>query len=400
MINSTIAQYKVLRLIGEGGMASVYEAEHEILKKKAAIKVLNPYLSGNAQFRERFKNEAILMAGLDHPNITKVIHFDEQPHSFSIIMEYLEGEDLRERIRGKGKLEDEEIKPLFTQILSAFQYAHENGIVHRDIKPSNIFILKNGQVKILDFGIAKIFGQGDEFTQTGTQMGTTIYMSPEQVKADKSIDFRSDIYSLGITLFYAIHGKPPYDTENISQFDIFNKIVYETLPTGDNHSIYFETVLRACEKDRELRYQSCAEWLKEIEAYSTGDEKVMEASRKAAKKRSEQTKNAGRKRTILQIIANILEIVGIIAGIFSLFASVILYISSILDDHNEFVLKIYDWFNLTMILGLSLNFIIAVYYIVNRMKFYSPLIFLILSVLSYFVDRGYFDTYFRSFLEK
>jgi len=399
MINSTIAQYRVLRLIGEGGMASVYEAEHEILKKKAAIKVLNPYLSGNAQFRERFKNEAILMAGLDHPNITKVIHFDEQPQSFSIIMEYLEGEDLRERIRGKGRLEDDEIKTLFTQILSAFQYAHENGIVHRDIKPSNIFILNNGQVKILDFGIAKIFGQGDEFTQTGTQMGTTVYMSPEQVKADKSIDFRSDIYSLGITLFYAINGKPPYDTENISQFDIFNKIVFETLPSSEHHSIYFETVLRACEKDRELRYQSCAEWLKEIEAYSTGDEKLMEASRKAAKKRNEQAKNTGAKKTILQIIVNVVEIIGIIAGIFSLFASVILYISLILDDHNEFVLNIHDWFNLTMILGLSLNFMITVYYIVQRMKFYSPLIFLILSVLSYFVDRGYFESYFRSFLE-
>ena len=399
MINSTIAQYKVLRLIGEGGMASVYEAEHEILKKKAAIKVLNPYLSGNAQFRERFKNEAILMAGLDHPNITKVIHFDEQPQSFSIIMEYLEGEDLRERIRGKGKLEDDEIKALFTQILSAFQYAHENGIVHRDIKPSNIFILNNGQVKILDFGIAKIFGQGDEFTQTGTQMGTTVYMSPEQVKADKSIDFRSDIYSLGITLFYAINGKPPYDTENISQFDIFNKIVFETLPASENNSVYFETVLRACEKDRELRYQSCAEWLKEVEAYATGDEKLMEASRKAAKKRNEQTKKTGAKKTILQIIVNVVEIIGIIAGIFSLFASVILYISLILDDHNEFVLKIHDWFNLTMILGLFLNFLIAVYYIVQRMKFYSPLIFLILSVLSYFVDRGYFESYFRSFLE-
>jgi serine/threonine protein kinase len=339
------------------------------------------------------------MAGLDHPNITKVIHFDEQPQSFSIIMEYLEGEDLRERIRGKGKLEDDEIKALFTQILSAFQYAHENGIVHRDIKPSNIFILNNGQVKILDFGIAKIFGQGDEFTQTGTQMGTTVYMSPEQVKADKSIDFRSDIYSLGITLFYAINGKPPYDTENISQFDIFNKIVFETLPASENNSVYFETVLRACEKDRELRYQSCAEWLKEVEAYATGDEKLMEASRKAAKKRNEQTKNTGAKKTILQIIVNVVEIIGIIAGIFSLFASVILYISLILDDHNEFVLKIHDWFNLTMILGLFLNFLIAVYYIVQRMKFYSPLIFLILSVLSYFVDRGYFESYFRSFLE-
>ena len=399
MINSTIAQYRVLRLIGEGGMASVYEAEHEILKKKAAIKVLNPYLSGNAQFRERFKNEAILMAGLDHPNITKVIHFDEQPQSFSIIMEYLEGEDLRERIRGKGKLEDDEIKALFTQILSAFQYAHENGIVHRDIKPSNIFILKNGDIKILDFGIAKIYGQGDEFTQTGIQMGTTVYMSPEQVKADKSIDFRSDIYSLGITMFYAINGKSPYDTENISQFDIFNKIVYEPLPAPENNSVYYETVIRACEKDREHRYQSCEEWLNELEAFSAGDEKKLAASKKAAKKRSDKAKNIGSNQSLLHAIVNIIEIVAIVAGLFSLFGSVILYISLILDDHNEFSLKIHEWFDLTMILGLSLNFIVTVYFMIQRMKFYSPLIFFMLSVLSYFVDRGYFDSSFRSFLE-
>jgi len=242
MINAMIALYRVLRLIGEGGMASVYEAEHDTIKKKVAIKVLNPYLSGNAQFRERFKKEAELMAKLKNQNITEVFDYDEHPVSY-IIMEYLEGEDLRERIIRKGRLDDEEIKTLFTQILSAFQYAHENGIVHRDIKPSNIFILKNGQVKILDFGIAKIFGQGDEFTQTGTQMGTTVYMSPEQVKADRSIDFRSDIYSLGITMYYAINGKAPYDTENISQFDIFNKIVHETLPKSGYDSIYYETIL-------------------------------------------------------------------------------------------------------------------------------------------------------------
>ena len=260
MINTTIGKYKITRLIGEGGMASVYEAEHEMLGTKVAIKVLNPILSANAQIKERFRNEAKLMASLDHPNITKVIDFDEQSQQLSIVMEYLNGEDLNKKIKRNGPLSEKEITDVFSQTLSAFQYAHEKGIVHRDIKPSNIFILPNGHVKILDFGIAKLFGQGNEMTQTGTQMGTPIYMSPEQVKAEKSIDHRSDIYSLGVTLFFAINGKPPYNSDTDSQFDIFTKIVYEVLPEFSIQSKFKEIVLKACQKNREDRFQSCSQW--------------------------------------------------------------------------------------------------------------------------------------------
>lgn len=264
MINPTIGKYKITRLIGEGGMASVYEAEHEMLGTKVAIKVLNPILSANAQIKERFRNEARLMASLDHPNITKVIDFDEQPQQLSIVMEYLQGEDLNQKIKRKGPLSEKEITDIFSQTLSAFQYAHEKGIVHRDIKPSNIFILPNGHVKILDFGIAKLFGQGNEMTQTGTPMGTPIYMNPEQVKADKSIDHRSDIYSLGVTMFFAINGKPPYNSDTDSQFDIFNKIVYEPLPEFSIQSKFKDIVLKACKKNREDRFQSCGEFLSDF----------------------------------------------------------------------------------------------------------------------------------------
>lgn len=245
-------------------MASVYEAEHEMLGTKVAIKVLNPILSANAQIKERFRNEAKLMASLDHPNITKVIDFDEQPQQLSIVMEYLNGEDLNQKINLNGPLSEKEITDVFSQTLSAFQYAHEIGIVHRDIKPSNIFILPNGHIKILDFGIAKLFGQGNEMTQTGTQMGTPIYMSPEQVKADKSIDHRSDIYSLGVTLFFAINGKPPYNSDTDSQFDIFNKIVYEPLPEINTNSKYSGIIKKACAKIREERFQYCNAWLSEM----------------------------------------------------------------------------------------------------------------------------------------
>jgi serine/threonine protein kinase len=161
------------------------------------------------------------------------------------------------------------ITDLFSQTLSAFQYAHEKGIVQRDIKPSNIFILPNGHVKILDFGIAKLFGQGNDMTQTGTQMGTPIYMSPEQVKADKSIDHRSDIYSLGVTMFFAINGKPPYNSDTDSQFDIFTKIVYEGLPEFLIPNKFKDVVLEACSKNREDRFQSCLDYLESFKRINT-----------------------------------------------------------------------------------------------------------------------------------
>jgi serine/threonine protein kinase len=269
-----IEKYLVKRLIGEGGMASVYEAEHEVLGTKAAIKILNPVLTANADIRERFMNEAKMMASFQHTNITKIIDFEESDTFLAIIMEYLEGQDLSELIDSGAKLSDKEISNIFKQTLSAFQYAHEKGVIHRDIKPSNIYILPNGKVKVLDFGIAKLFGQGNEKTQAGTQMGTPIYMSPEQVKADKSIDHRSDIYSLGVTLYFALNGKSPYDSDGASQFDIFNKIVYEPLPELAGESPLIALVKKACQKDRDQRYQSCEEWLEDLIAIQTSSSTV------------------------------------------------------------------------------------------------------------------------------
>jgi len=263
-LNTTIGKYKLKRLIGEGGMASVYVGVHETLDTKVAVKILNPILSTNKQIRERFVNEAKIMASFNHTNITKIIDFEEAPNYLAIIMELLDGQDLSDFIQSQPKLSDEKINAIFKQILAAFQYAHEKGVIHRDIKPSNIFILEDGTVKILDFGIAKLFGQGNEMTQTGTQIGTPVFMSPEQVKSDKSIDHRSDIYSLGVMLYYLINRKPPYDADTASQFDIFSKIVHEPLPEMTIQSSLSNVVYKACQKERELRYQSCEEFLEEM----------------------------------------------------------------------------------------------------------------------------------------
>ena len=264
-INKTIGKYIITSKIGEGGMASVYEAVHERLGTKVAVKILSPILARNPQLRQRFENEAKFMASLNNPNITRVLDIEEQDDTLAIVMELLEGEDLDERVKRSGPLAEDEAKVIFIQVLNAFEYAHSNGIVHRDIKPSNIFINKNNQVKILDFGIAKIFGTGNEMTQTGTQMGTPVYMSPEQVKGDKSIDHRSDIYSLGITLYFLLVGKAPYESAEESSFEIFTKIVNDPIPNIPNQLFFDAIIQKAVEKERNNRFQEIKEFKNSLE---------------------------------------------------------------------------------------------------------------------------------------
>ena len=264
-INQKVGKYTITHKIGEGGMASVYEAVHEKLGTKVAIKILSPILARNPQLRQRFENEANFMASLNHPNITRVLDIEEQDDTLAIVMELLEGEDLDDRVKRTGPLSENEVKVIFIQVLNAFEYAHSKGIVHRDIKPSNIFIDKNDQVKILDFGIAKIFGTGNEMTQTGTQMGTPVYMSPEQVKGDKSIDHRSDIYSLGITLYFLLVGKAPYESAEESSFEIFTKIVNDPIPNIPNQPFFDAIIQKAVEKDRNNRFQEIKEFKNSFE---------------------------------------------------------------------------------------------------------------------------------------
>ena len=287
MIGDSIGNYTLTRFLGEGGMASVYEAKHKTLGTIAAVKVLDSKLSAHPNLIRRFKQEAQMMAKLEHPHIVKVIDFVEDrshslemdlkegeslqqvvrrkgPERYAIVMERLQGMDLGQKIKQEGALSHTVIQDLFGQCLEALFFAHEQGIAHRDIKPSNIFVQDNGIIKILDFGIAKLYGLGHEFTQTGLQLGTPVYMSPEQVNSEKSLDFRSDIYSLGVTLFQAINGRPPYDSQKQSQFQIMKQIVDEDLPEFTVKSTLESVVRKACTKDREARYQSCQAFAKDL----------------------------------------------------------------------------------------------------------------------------------------
>ena len=267
MIDKQILNYIITNQIGKGGMATVYKAVHKKFKnRKVAIKVLNPMLAADENIRQRFENEATIMAGLEHQNITQVIDLYDETNNLAIVMELLEGQSLSEHIHSKGVLTKDETNTFFNQMLDAFAFAHQNGIAHRDVKPSNIFIEKNGNVKILDFGIAKILG-GDINLSTvvGAQMGTLMYMSPEQIRDSKDIDIRSDIYSLGVVLFYMINGKPPYDPTTTDNLEIRIKIAKEPLPELTNYPEFNKIIKNATAKNRDERYQTCEEFMYELQ---------------------------------------------------------------------------------------------------------------------------------------
>ena len=186
----------------------MWYAENQI-EKPAAVKILNEDLSHNAQIVERFRNEAKVTVKLNHPNIRQVYDFSAIDGRPCMVMEYLEGSDLAARMKNGERFTDEQLKKWWNQLAAALNYTHGEGVVHRDIKPSNIFVTDKGDVKLLDFGIAKV-RDSITSTVTGAMMGTLMYMSPEQVRDSKHIDAKTDLYSLAVTFVHLLTGCAPY----------------------------------------------------------------------------------------------------------------------------------------------------------------------------------------------
>ena len=216
MIGTLVLNYKIVKQIGEGGMGTVYLGKHTTLDRNVAIKVLLPEFARNTEIKERFINEARTLSKLSHQNIVTLYDFAELDGNLFLIMEYVEGLPLDDYLKQSNTKDEFIATNIFIQILNGFEYAHNKGIVHRDIKPANIILSNEAVPKILDFGIAKIV-QGDiRLTKTGMKMGSVLYMSPEQILG-KDVDFRSDIYSLGITLYELLVGRNPYDYKSKSE---------------------------------------------------------------------------------------------------------------------------------------------------------------------------------------
>ena len=270
MLNQQIQNYKIISLLGEGGMGDVYLGEHISIKRKVAIKVLKPELVKNEEIRKRFKNEASMLAHLQHPNIVGLVDYVEQEDGLFLIMEYVDGQGLDELIKAQhSPINIERAKKLMTQILQAFLYAHKNGIIHRDVKPSNILVTADDQIKVLDFGIAKLVGDDQHhLTKTGTQIGTVYYMSPEQVKG-KELDHRSDIYSLGVTFYELLSGVCPYRGMT-TEYEIYDNIVKEPLlpltqTMGEAYASVWSVIEKATQKEVNKRFQDCDEFIQDLE---------------------------------------------------------------------------------------------------------------------------------------
>ncbi len=259
-----IGAYTLLHSLGEGGMAEVFLAKNS-LGKKFTIKVLKPELFGREAIKQRFINEAKVMLSLEHPHVRQVIDFYEDKNLMAIIMEYLDGADLDSYVEKNGPIPEKQVIEWFKQILPAFSYTHEQDIVHRDVKPSNIFLTKNNAIKVLDFGIAKIIDNNLNLTGTTSKMGTPMYMSPEQIQTPKDVDYRTDIYSLGVTLYVLLTGRKPYDDNTDSEYWIQTQIVNEPLPQVSTIAPYLnKAIAKATAKNRNERYQSCELFLKDL----------------------------------------------------------------------------------------------------------------------------------------
>jgi serine/threonine protein kinase len=264
MINESIAGYRIIRELGRGGMATVYLAEHELLRKKFAVKVLHYELARNTQIRNRFIKEARLMADMSNVGIVKVNNLIDAGDVVAMVMEYIDGQTLKEFLERKTRLSHTEIKGIYLQMLKAVEYAHNNQIVHRDLKPANFMIDRSGQVKLMDFGIAKsIDSESSEFTQTGTQIGTVMYMSPEQLENSKDIESTSDIYSLGVVLWQMVQGKKPYDSSNLNQFQIQKRIQSELLP--QTNTLWDNIIQRSTAKNPTKRFRKIEELMHTID---------------------------------------------------------------------------------------------------------------------------------------
>jgi len=269
VIGQRIGQYEITALLGEGGMATVYRAHQESMRRDVAIKVIKVGLNEQAEFMTRFIREVQTVAALSHPHILKVFDYGEFNGAAYLVMELLTGGSLAQIIK-RGPMPITMVRRVVEHITSALDYAHGTGIVHRDLKPQNVLLDSQGNAFLTDFGIAKVLREKTQITQTGTVMGTPAYMSPEQWQGG-SIDGRADLYALGVMIFEMLSGSLPFEGD--TPFSLMHMHIYQPprrlvrpdLPPGVEYVIQ-----RALAKDRNQRFQTGAELMDALNAALSG----------------------------------------------------------------------------------------------------------------------------------
>ena len=279
LIGREISHYKIIKLLGAGGMGEVYLAEDTKLRRKIALKILPPQFETDTERKKRFEQEAFAVSALNHPNIITIYAIEELENINFIATEYIDGQTLREKIV-ENSLSHQEILEIALQIANALDSAHTVGIVHRDIKPANIMIRRDGIVKILDFGLAKLTAQtpDPESFETREQaapkrvMGTANYMSPEQVKG-KKLDRRTDIFSFGVVFYEMLAGKLPFEGE--TSLEITGAILHKEAELLENYGIPAELAKIAAKclvKNRDERYQTIKDLLIDLKSAKSNTE--------------------------------------------------------------------------------------------------------------------------------
>ena len=256
-------RYKIKRLVGVGGMAMVFEAEDTLRNASVAVKILKEEFATDEVSVQRFINESKAVSMLSHTNIVKIYDISVKGEHKYIVMEYIDGITLKNYMVRKGALSVKETISYSIQILRALEHAHLGGIIHRDIKPQNIMLLKNGQIKVTDFGIAKL-PDAKTLTATDKAIGTVYYISPEQAAGEKGIDRRADLYSVGVMMYEMITGRLPFDGENpvsiaLKQINEEAKKPTELVPTIPRG--LEQIILFAMEKDKDKRFQTATQMI-------------------------------------------------------------------------------------------------------------------------------------------
>lgn len=258
---SRLDHYLIEGQVGVGGMGVVHKAHDTLLDRKVALKILPPHLCENPDFVRRFANEARVQARIDSPHVVTLHALMEKELGLVLVMEYLEGETLEQRLRHQGPLSVKEAIDMFDQASLGVKHIHLMGIVHQDLKPANIFMTADGRIKLLDFGVAKLIDdQG--VAQGGTMIGTLLYISPEQIKG-REVDFRSDIYTLGVTLFEAVTGRLPFERK--TNYALMHAHVQENPPPPRKYQAEIpreleKVILKAIAKEPNRRFQTITDF--------------------------------------------------------------------------------------------------------------------------------------------